>query len=75
MSIVKRCIELGIKLKPVTEHEKAVYRMKNDIDPTECIECGEYMPDDARVQAGMKCSYCAYGSEINPETVNEDVDR
>jgi predicted Zn-ribbon and HTH transcriptional regulator len=72
MSIIKRCIEQGIK---VTPHQMGVAKLKNDIDPAECIECGEYMPDDARVQAGMKCSYCAYGSERNPETVNEDVDR
>ena len=27
-----------------------------------CIECEEYRPDDARVQAKMKCSACAgYG--------------
>ena len=26
-----------------------------------CGECGEYRPDDARVEAGMKCGVCAYG--------------
>jgi len=26
-----------------------------------CGECGEYRPDDARVQGGMKCGECAYG--------------
>ncbi len=26
-----------------------------------CGECGEYRPDDARVQGGMKCGVCAYG--------------
>lgn len=25
-----------------------------------CPECGECRPDDERVKAGMKCSYCAY---------------
>lgn len=72
MSIVKRCMELGI---PVVN---GVIRGKHktEIDPLECIECGEYRPDDERVKAGMKCGYCAYGSERNPETVNEDdIDR
>jgi len=55
MSIIKRCIEQGIKVTPTT-----------------CIECDEYLPDDERVKAGMKCTTCAYGSGINPETVNED---
>jgi len=27
-----------------------------------CLECGELRPDDERVKAGMKCSYCAYGT-------------
>jgi hypothetical protein len=26
-----------------------------------CLECGKIRPDDDRVKAGMKCSYCAYG--------------
>jgi len=26
-----------------------------------CGECGESRPDDARVEAGMKCGICAYG--------------
>jgi len=26
-----------------------------------CGECGEYRPDDARVEGGMKCGVCAYG--------------
>lgn len=64
MSIIKRCIEHGIKLKE--------FKQGNTIKPTECVECGEYLPDDARVQAGMKCGMCAYGSERNPETINED---
>ena len=25
-----------------------------------CVECEEYRYDDARVEAGMKCSECAY---------------
>jgi len=27
-----------------------------------CPECGQFRPDDERVKAGMKCSYCAYGT-------------
>jgi len=30
-----------------------------------CNECGEYRPDDARVEGDMKCGYCAYsGGEM-----------
>ena len=30
-----------------------------------CGECGEYRPDDGRVEAGMKCGHCAYaGAEM-----------
>ena len=25
-----------------------------------CPECDEYKPDDARIQAGMRCGECAY---------------
>ena len=32
-----------------------------------CPECGEYRPDDLRVESGMKCSLCAYGSEEREE--------
>jgi len=28
-----------------------------------CLECEEYRPDDARVQAKMKCGFCAYGTD------------
>ena len=27
-----------------------------------CSDCGDYRYDDARVEAGMKCGYCAYGN-------------
>ena len=27
-----------------------------------CPECGDYKPEDERVQQGMKCGQCAYGS-------------
>jgi rubrerythrin len=27
-----------------------------------CSECGEVRKDDARVEAGMKCSHCSYNS-------------
>ena len=30
-------------------------------EPEECPECGEACPDDARVEAGMRCARCAYG--------------
>lgn len=30
-----------------------------------CGECGEERTDDDRVKAGMKCGFCAYGSEPN----------
>lgn len=30
-------------------------------DRARCPECLEERPDDERVKAGMKCSYCAYG--------------
>ena len=29
-------------------------------EPNECPECQESKPDDVRVEAGMKCSECAY---------------
>lgn len=31
--------------------------------PWECPECGEFCPDDSRVEAGMKCHRCAYGCD------------
>jgi len=35
---------------------------KNETN-TICPECGEYKPDDERVQNGMKCAACAgYGT-------------
>lgn len=37
-------------------------KIKNDtFDSCICPECGEYCPDDKRVQSGMKCIACAYG--------------
>ena len=36
-----------------------------------CGECGEERPDDDRVKAGMKCGFCAYGSEPN-DAANEE---
>ena len=29
-------------------------------EDTLCGECGQFRPDDERVLAGMKCSFCAY---------------
>ena len=40
-----------------------------------CPECGEYKPDDERVQEGMKCGPCAYGTdpqEGGPEGENDE---
>lgn len=35
----------------------------SDCEKLVCPECGEFRPDDDRVQAGMKCGFCAYGNE------------
>jgi len=36
-----------------------------EIDKWTCNECGEYRPDDARVEGDMKCGECAYsGGEM-----------
>ena len=37
---------------------------------TLCVECGHFRPDDERVLAGMKCSFCAYPS---PTPLDRDV--
>ena len=42
---------------------KLIHILENDtFDPYVCPECGQYKPDDERVQSGMKCGQCAgYG--------------
>ena len=37
-----------------------VYEHIEDDQDWVCGECGEYRPDDARVESGMKCGHCAY---------------
>jgi len=32
-----------------------------------CPECERHLPDDERVQAGMKCGQCAYGYYSDPD--------
>ena len=39
----------------------------NTFDPYVCPECGQYKPDDERVQNGMKCGMCAYYKENDIE--------
>jgi hypothetical protein len=59
--------EIKLKLIP-DDHVKTYFSLKHFVDilsvdfeePNECPECQESKPDDARVEAGMKCSECAY---------------
>jgi hypothetical protein len=46
------------------EHRYQRYLPGNLVDDDKqiCPECGEDRPGDARVEAGMKCGVCAYGS-------------
>jgi len=38
-----------------------LHRLGYFVSLDECPECYEFKPDDLRVEAGMKCSECAYG--------------
>ena len=55
------------------EHRYAKYLPGNMVCSEEqiCPECGEYRPDDARVESGMKCGICAYGSGERKEVDDE----
>mgnify|MGYP005813148625 FL=1 len=36
------------------------YNLCPDCIKKVCPECGEFVPDDARVEKGMRCGACAY---------------
>jgi hypothetical protein len=46
----------------VTVVDRSCDQCYDEIDWT-CVECEEWRADDARVEAGMKCGVCAYGSD------------
>jgi len=58
---VGRC---NIHNRPVINRDCPDCEMGMDAEGLEeygiCGECGEYRPEDARVEAGMKCGVCAY---------------
>lgn len=48
---------------------RAVAETRAEVEkPKRCPECGQCRPDDERVEAGMKCWYCAYGQPIQGST-------
>ena len=58
---LEKLIEMDTPEKPIGEINKQIKETLEDLDLAHTwIECGEVKPDDARVQAGMKCGECAY---------------
>jgi hypothetical protein len=53
--------QIGEWMKRLAEEEdNKIFQKDNDWKP--CGECGELRYQDARVEGGLKCEYCAYGN-------------
>lgn len=50
-------------LETLLPEQEATPQEHVELLPWECPECGEFRPDDGRVEAGMRCYCCAYGCD------------
>ena len=56
LELIKQKVMQNMKTRRIRSASNRIYISPNN----NCPECEESKPDDARVEAGMKCSECAY---------------